>query len=141
MFDHLLAEPLELLFVFRTAKVGGPGVANGKLVELQHVHDADLSHRTAKQLRPLVHTGRWGREHTPGQLKSSEDSFQDDSCSVRSISGHAPTSRPPFEPPFIVSLEGEVYPSLMRYSAAHWKSVKQFCLFASMPAKGKNETS
>lgn len=116
-------------------------MADGKLVELQHVHDADLSHRTAEQLGPLVHAGRWGkrthgqahREVIPGQLKSSEA----DSCSVRSVSGHAPTSRPPFEPPFIVSLEGDVYPSLMRYSAAHWKSVKQFCLLASMPAKGE----
>lgn len=50
---------------------------------------------------------------------------------------YIPTSRPPLEPPFIVSLEGEVYPSLMRYSAAHWKSVKQFCLLANMPAKKK----
>lgn len=54
------------------------------------------------------------------------------------MEAYVPTSRPPLEPPFIVSLEGEVYPSLIRYSAAHWKSVKQFCLFASMPAGKKN---
>ena len=30
---------------------------------------------------------------------------------------------------------------MMRYSAAHWKSVKQFCLLASMPAKeGRKDT-
>ena len=50
---------------------------------------------------------------------------------------YTPTSRPPLEPPLMVSLEGEVYPSLTRYSAAHWKSVKQFCLLANMPAKGE----
>lgn len=27
----------------------------------------------------------------------------------------------------------------MRYSAAHWKSVKQFCLLANMPAREKDE--
>lgn len=58
------------------------------------------------------------------------------SCSL--VEAYVPTSRPPLETPFIVSLEGEVYPSLIRYSAAHWKSVKQFCLFASMPAGRKN---
>lgn len=62
--DHLLDEPVELLFVFRAAEVGGPGVADGKLVELQHVHDSNLSHSAAEQLGPLVHTGRWGGAQT-----------------------------------------------------------------------------
>lgn len=56
--ELLLDEPLKLLFVFRAAKVCGPGMADGELVELQHVHDADLSHGTAEQLGSLVHTGR-----------------------------------------------------------------------------------
>lgn len=56
--EHLLHETIKLLFVFRTAEVCGPGVADGELVELQHVHDADLSDSTAEQLRPLVHAGR-----------------------------------------------------------------------------------
>lgn len=54
---HLLDEPVKLLFVFWTAKVCGPGVADGELVEFQHVHDANLSDGTAEQLRSLVHTG------------------------------------------------------------------------------------
>lgn len=62
--DYLLDEPVKLLFVFRAAEVGGPGVADGKLVELQHVHDSYLSHSAAEQLGPLVHTGRWGMERT-----------------------------------------------------------------------------
>lgn len=35
-------------------------MADGELVELQHVHDSDLSHSAAKQLRALVHAGRCG---------------------------------------------------------------------------------
>lgn len=33
-------------------------MADCELVEFEHVHDADLSYGAAKQLRPLVHTGR-----------------------------------------------------------------------------------
>lgn len=70
--DYSLDEPVKLLFVFRAAEVGGPGVADGKLVELQHVHDAHLGHSAAEQLGPLVHTGRWGRERTqPGSLENA----------------------------------------------------------------------
>lgn len=50
--------------VVGAAEVGGPGVADGELVELQHVHDADLSDGAAEQLWPLVDAGRWEREHT-----------------------------------------------------------------------------
>lgn len=63
----------------------------------------------------------------------------------------APTSRPPFEPPWITSLMEKiiitfhqfslwlfyffdlVYPVLMRNSAAHWKSSKTFCLLKCLP--------
>lgn len=55
---HLLDEPVELLPDVRAAEVRGPGVADGELVELQHVHDPDLSHGAAEQLGTLVHAGR-----------------------------------------------------------------------------------
>lgn len=58
---HSLDEPVKLLFNVRAAKICGPGVADGELMELQHVHDSDLSHCAAKQLRTLVHAGRCGR--------------------------------------------------------------------------------
>lgn len=54
----VLDEPLELLRVVRTAVVGGPGVADGELVELQHIHHADLRHHTAEQVRTLVRARR-----------------------------------------------------------------------------------
>lgn len=60
MLPHLLKETVKLLLRVRAAKVCGPGVADGELVELQHVHDSNLSHSAAKQLRTLVHAGRWG---------------------------------------------------------------------------------
>lgn len=55
----LLDEPFELLRVVCTAVVSGPGVADGKLMELEHVHHPNLSHSTAKQVRTLIHTCRW----------------------------------------------------------------------------------
>lgn len=55
----ILDEPFELLGVVRTAVVGGPGVADGELVKLEHVHDADLGHGAAEQVRALVHTHSW----------------------------------------------------------------------------------
>lgn len=58
---HSLDEPVKLLFNVRAAKICGPGVADGELMELQHVHDSDLSHCAAKQLRTLVDAGRCGR--------------------------------------------------------------------------------
>ena len=61
---NLLYEPLKLLFDLGAAKVGGPGVSNGELVELEHVHDSHLGHGTAKQLWPLVHTGRYAGTQT-----------------------------------------------------------------------------
>lgn len=48
MSHHLLDEPIELLFVFRAAKVCGPGMTDGELVELEHVHDSHLSYGTAE---------------------------------------------------------------------------------------------
>ena len=54
----ILDEPLELLRIVRTAVVGGPGVADGELVELQHIHHPNLCHSTAEQVRTLVHTSR-----------------------------------------------------------------------------------
>lgn len=57
---HSLDEPVILLFNVGAAKVCGPGVADGELMELQHVHDSHLSHGAAKQLRTLVHAGRCG---------------------------------------------------------------------------------
>lgn len=55
--EHVLDEPIKLLFVFRTSEVRGPGVTDGELVEFEHVHDAHLSHSAAEQLGPLVHAG------------------------------------------------------------------------------------
>jgi len=55
----VLDEPLELLRVVRATVVGGPGVADGEFVELQHVHHPDLCHGAAKQLWTLVHARRW----------------------------------------------------------------------------------
>lgn len=115
-------------------------MADGELVELQHVHDAHLGHRAAKQLGPLVHTRRWGRKHTNKNVTDRSYDSQLNMLGLHLICVNVqdtPTSRPPFEPPFMVSLDEDVYPSLMRYSAAHWKSVKQFCLLASMPAEEK----
>lgn len=51
----VLVEPLKLLRVVRAAVVGGPGVADGEFVELQHIHHPHLCHSTAKQVWPLVH--------------------------------------------------------------------------------------
>lgn len=136
---HLLDEPLILLLVFWTAKVRCPGMADCELVELQHVHDADLSYSAAEQLRPLVHTRRWKKQKQKQfdiSIVAAAGKYLNEYNSQALL--YTPTSRPPLEPPFIVSLEGDVYPSLMRYSAAHWKSVKQFCLLANMPAKEKN---
>lgn len=65
---HLLHETIKLLLNVGAAKVCGPGVADGELVELQHVHDAYLSHSAAKQFWTLVHTGRWGRGQTLSAL-------------------------------------------------------------------------
>lgn len=45
----------------------------------------------------------------------------------------APTNKPPFEPPWMVSLEGLVIFSRKRYSAAEIKSSKLFCLLRSRP--------
>lgn len=90
-------------------------------------------------------SGRWftqaagGGESTQIQTLLTAVRFEDSNClKCVNVEDNTPTSRPPLEPPFMVSLDGDVYPSLMRYSAAHWKSVKQFCLFASMPARQKN---
>lgn len=46
---------------------------------------------------------------------------------------HLPTNSPPLEAPLIAMRLAVVYFSWIRYSAAHWKSSKQFCLFASVP--------
>ena len=46
----------------------------------------------------------------------------------------AATKRPPFESPFIHKAFLFVYCSLMRYSAAAWKSSNTFCLFCVRPA-------
>lgn len=54
----VLDEPLELLRFVRTAVVGGPRVADGEFVELQHIHHPDLCHSTAKQVWTLVHACR-----------------------------------------------------------------------------------
>lgn len=59
---YLLDEPIKLIRGLGAAEVGGPGVADGELVELQHVHDAHLGHSAAEQLGPLVHAGRWERD-------------------------------------------------------------------------------
>lgn len=54
----VLDEPFELLRVVGTAVVGGPGVADGEFMELQHIHHPDLRHHTAKQVWTLVHARR-----------------------------------------------------------------------------------
>ncbi len=46
----------------------------------------------------------------------------------------AAVRRPPFDPPRIANLLGEVKPSLIRYSAAAMKSSYEFCLFEMIPA-------
>ena len=46
----------------------------------------------------------------------------------------AATSRPPLEPPCMVTSDGLVYCSWMRYSAAAWKSSNTFCLLSRRPA-------
>lgn len=46
---------------------------------------------------------------------------------------YSPTSRPPLEAPLTAMRLATVYFSWIRYSAAHWKSSKQFCLFPSVP--------
>lgn len=51
---YVLDEPFILLGVVGAAVVGGPSVADGEFVELEHVHHADLRHRTAEQIRTLV---------------------------------------------------------------------------------------
>lgn len=71
LFFFILDEPLELFGVVRTAVVSGPGVADSELVELQHIHDPDLCHSTAKQVWTLVHTCSCKKyvrnEHTSGR--------------------------------------------------------------------------
>lgn len=98
---HSLDEPVILLFNVGAAKICGPGVADGELMELQHVHDSHLSHGAAKQLRTLVHAGRCGGG---GAVSMSPVSL----CHQETAAAYVPTSRPPLEPPFMVSLEGEV---------------------------------
>lgn len=39
----------------------------------------------------------------------------------------AATSRPPFEPPWMARVRGELYPAECRYSAQLWKSSNTFC--------------
>ena len=46
----------------------------------------------------------------------------------------APTSRPPFDPPWMASLAGDVYLLAMSHSAAAMKSSKTFCFFSFVPA-------
>lgn len=70
MFDDLLDQPIKLFFNLRTAEVGGPSVADGELMELQHVHHSDLSNSTAEQVRPLIHTCRY-RERESDITKAS----------------------------------------------------------------------
>lgn len=59
VYNSVLDEPFELLGVVGTAVVGGPGVADGELVKLEHVHDSDLGHGAAEQVRTLVYTRSW----------------------------------------------------------------------------------
>lgn len=44
-------------------------MADGELVELEHVHDAHLGHSAAKQLGPLVDTGGWESDATQAASK------------------------------------------------------------------------
>lgn len=67
--NFVLDEPFELLGVVCTAVVGGPGVADGEFVELEHVHDTDLGHGTAEQFGTLVHTRSWWNIRTKKRLK------------------------------------------------------------------------
>lgn len=67
----VLDEPLELLRVVRGAIVGGPGVADGEFVKLQHIHHPDLRHRTAKQVWALVHTRRCASKHRHSNKRTS----------------------------------------------------------------------
>lgn len=70
IYHFILDEPFELLGVVRTAVVGGPGVADGELVKLEHVHNADLGHGTAEQIRTLVHTRSWWNIVTKNNLRT-----------------------------------------------------------------------
>lgn len=54
----ILDEPLKLLRVVRTAVVGGPRVADGEFVELEHIHYPHFCHSTAEQVWTLVHACR-----------------------------------------------------------------------------------
>lgn len=56
MERRVLDEPFELFRIIGTAVVSGPGVTDGEFVELEHVHDPNLSYCTAEELRLLVHT-------------------------------------------------------------------------------------
>mmetsp|Transcript_9872 Transcript_9872/g.29839 ORF Transcript_9872/g.29839 Transcript_9872/m.29839 type:complete len:209 (-) Transcript_9872:2124-2750(-) len=47
---------------------------------------------------------------------------------------HAATSRPPLEPPWMVSVDGEQNLPAWRCSAHAWKSSNTFCLFCLEPA-------
>src|SRR5512139_1455989 len=47
----------------------------------------------------------------------------------------APTSRPPFEPPEMASLDADVYLLTISHSAAAMKSSKTFCFLSSIPAR------
>lgn len=61
-------------------------------------------------------------------------------CKVHLLKPHTqstqylPTSSPPLEAPLMAMRLGVVYFSWIRYSAAHWKSSKQRCLFPNVPA-------
>ena len=46
----------------------------------------------------------------------------------------APTSSPPFDPPFMASRSGEVQPFFCSHSAAAMKSSKMFCFLPRRPA-------
>lgn len=61
--ESLLDEPFKLFRIIGTAVVSGPGMTDGEFVELEHIHDPNLSYRTTEELGLLVYTCRWKKKH------------------------------------------------------------------------------
>lgn len=61
---HLLAQPFKLLFAVRATIVSSPSVANGVLVELEHIHHSHLGNNTTKEVGALISTGSFDRKTT-----------------------------------------------------------------------------
>ena len=114
-----------MLFFVRVAVVGAPRIADGELVESEHVHDTANS-RSLEQMKVNSERETGNKTYPTAAMPAPNKSglwFMQD-----------PTKRPPFEPPLMASFLVHVYLLSTRYSAAAMKSSNPFCLLSNLPA-------